>query len=161
MFIVISFNFSYFFLLFNFTQCWNSTTSSLSLNYLYSLFFCFKKIKNVIFYLNSNKRKLCSSNCTPFFNIYTFSNVSPSLYLFIPNILPWYHSSSFLLSSFILILFIIILSVKICHSLFHLYIIFFKKNSGYFPLFLPHFFGGFLFLFFLHLYFSLIKFCIL
>ena len=48
----------------------------------------FQKIKNVIFYLNSNKRKLCSSNYTHFFNIYTFSNLSPSLYLFIPNILP-------------------------------------------------------------------------
>ena len=50
--------------------------------FIFSLSFCFKK--NVIFYLNSNKRKLCSSNCTHFFNIYTFSNLSPSLYLFIP-----------------------------------------------------------------------------
>ena len=38
MFIVISFNFSYFFLLLYFTQYWNSTTSSWSLNYLYFLF---------------------------------------------------------------------------------------------------------------------------
>ena len=90
-----------------FIQYSNSITSSLSLNYWYflSLFF-FKKIKNVIFYLNSNKRKLCSSNCTHFFNICTFSNLSYSLYLFISiNILPWYHSSSFLLSFFILFFF--------------------------------------------------------
>ena len=78
--------------------------------FIFSLSFCLKK--NVIFYLNSNKRKLCSSNCTHFFNIYTFSNFSPSLYLFIPpNILPAYHSFSFFLSSFILFLFIIILLV--------------------------------------------------
>ena len=81
--IVISFNFSYFFLLFYFTQYWNSTTPSLSLNYLYflslfvfssllvysilkfnhilliiklfifSLSFCLKK--NVTFYLNQIK----------------------------------------------------------------------------------------------------------
>ena len=47
-----------------------------------------------------------------FFNIYTFPNLSPSLYIFIfSNILPWYHSSSFFLSTFILFLFIIILLV--------------------------------------------------
>ena len=44
-FIFISFNFSYFFLLFYFTQFWNSTTSSLSLNYLYFLSFKKKKFK--------------------------------------------------------------------------------------------------------------------
>ena len=41
-----------------------------------------------------------------FFSIYTFFNLSHSLYLFIfPKILPWYHSSFFLLSSFILFFF--------------------------------------------------------
>ena len=137
-----------FFLLFYFTHYWNSTTSSLSLNYLYFLSLFVLKNKKCNFLL-------CSSNCTHFFfNIYTFFNLSPSLYLFIfPNILPWYHSSSFLLSSFI-----IIILVKICHSHFHSLHNFLSQKSGYFPLFLPQFFGGFLF--FLLLYFSLIKFCI-
>ena len=95
-----------------FIQYSNSTTSSLSLNYWYFLSLFVLKNKNVIFYLNSNKRKLCSSNSTHFFNIYAFSNLSYFLYLFISlNILPWYHSSSFLLSFFILFLFIIILLV--------------------------------------------------
>ena len=47
---------------------------------------------NILLKFKKKKKKLCSSNCTHFFfNIYTFSNLSHSLYLFIsPNILPWY-----------------------------------------------------------------------
>ena len=141
-----------FFLLFYFTQYWNSTTSSLSLNYLYFLSLFVLKNKKMLFFIV----------LIILYSFFLAFTLSPSLYLFIsPNILPWYHSSSFLLSSFILFNFIIILLVKICYSLFHSLHNFLSQKSCYFPLFLPQFFGGFLFLFFLHLYFSLIKFCIL
>ena len=73
MFVVISFNFSYFFHLFYFTQYWNSTTSSLLFNYLYFLSLFVLKNKKCNFLL-------CSSNCTHFFFL-TFT-LSPSLYLF-------------------------------------------------------------------------------
>ena len=79
MFIVIFFNSS--FLLFYFTQYWNSTTSSLSLYYLYFLSLFVLK-KNLIFYLNSNKWKLCSSNCTHFFLTFTLSPTFLILFTF-------------------------------------------------------------------------------
>ena len=106
--IVISFNFSYFFLLFYFTQYWNSTTPSLSLNYLYflslfvfssllvysilkfnhilliiklfifSLSFCLKK--NVTFYLNQIKEN-CARQIILFF-FFTFTLSATFLILF-------------------------------------------------------------------------------